>query len=147
LPADLAWAVPAPAIAGAFARCAAVVERIGEATLSPHVRALIGDQVLAWHGDDPGLSRHWVEKAVRGLDGAAQDAARLALLAALAPHQIDASAIAAFRTWWPADSALIGALAWASFTAARRIGTWLDVRDYHSLAAGESSPTRYPTLA
>jgi hypothetical protein len=58
-----------------------------------------------------------------------------ACAAALAPHQIDATVIAAFRARWPADSALLGALAWPSFTAARRIGTWLDVQDRRSRGA------------
>jgi hypothetical protein len=57
---------------------------------------------------------------VEGLDQAPQAEARLALLAALASHQV----IEAFRFLHPADSDLVGALAWASFAAARRIGTW-----------------------
>jgi hypothetical protein len=54
----------------------------------------------------------------------------LALLAALAPFQVDDALVADFRGGGPADGArgdgaLVAATAWASFTAARRIGTWL----------------------
>ena len=52
-------------------------------------------------------------------------AARLALLTALASYQIDKDTIAAFRAQQPGDDKLIAATAWASFTAARRVGTWL----------------------
>jgi len=48
-------------------------------------------------------------------------AARLALLAALAPHQIDGDAVAAFRAGAPDDAALVAVLAWAAFAAARRV--------------------------
>jgi hypothetical protein len=135
LPGDLAWAEPMPAIAGAFARFAAAVERAGAEVLAPEVRALVADRVRAWAGEEPGLSRQWAMEAARGLDAPAQAAARLALLAALAPYQIEADVIAAFRAHQPTDSELIGALAWASFAAARRFGTWL-VTD-----AGATVPT------
>ena len=125
LPSDLGWAQSNPAIAGAFARFAAVVERAGARVLSPTVRDLVNERVQAWLGEDPGLSRAWVEQAVRGLDETSQAAARLALLAALASHQIDESVVLAFRVHRQSDEALVAALAWASFTAARHVGTWL----------------------
>jgi len=129
LPTDLAWAELAPNVAGAFARFAAVVEEAGTAVLSPEVRALIHRHLQAWRGEDPGLSRKWVEQAVEGLDQAAQAEARLALLAALASHQVDEQVIEAFRALHSADSDLVGALAWASFAAARRIGAWIACSD------------------
>jgi AhpD family alkylhydroperoxidase len=52
-------------------------------------------------------------------------AARLALLVALASYQVDEGVIKAFRSQYPGDDKLIGAAAWASFMAARRIGSWL----------------------
>ena len=60
-----------------------------------------------------------------GLDDADKPAARLTLLTALAPYQIDENTIAAFRAQHPGDNKLIAATAWVSFTAARRVGTWL----------------------
>ncbi|UCF45419.1 MAG: alkylhydroperoxidase [Candidatus Bathyarchaeota archaeon] len=125
LPTDLCWAEKAPNVAGAFARFAAVVEEVGKFALSPRVRAFIIERVNVWNEKAPQLSRSWVEQAVRGLDEAPKVAARLTLLTALAPYQIDEEIVLAFRNHFPEDGKLLGALAWASFTAARRIGTWL----------------------
>jgi AhpD family alkylhydroperoxidase len=125
LPSDLAWSESAPNVAGAFARFAAVAEEAGAAVLSPEVRTLVHRHLQAWRGEDPGLSRKWVEQAIEGLDQAAQAEGRLVLLAAFASHQVDEGVIEAFRAHHPADGDLVGALAWASFAAARRIGTWI----------------------
>jgi hypothetical protein len=89
LPADLAWAEMAPNIAGAFARFAAVVDKAGVDLLSEEVRACVSEQVQTWSGEDPGLSQNWVEQAITGFDEASRAMARLLLLAALAPYQID----------------------------------------------------------
>ena len=121
----MGWAEPNPAVAGAFARFAAVVEQAGASALAPTVRDIVYHHIQAWTGQDPGLSRNWVEQAIRGHDEATQAAARLALLTALASHQIDEQVVLTFRAHQPGDEALVGALAWASFTAARRIGAWL----------------------
>jgi AhpD family alkylhydroperoxidase len=125
LPADMGWAASSPTVAGAFARWAAVVEIAGQEALPANVRALARAHIAAWNGETPTLSRGWVEKALAGLDDAEKPAARLALLTALAPYQIDENTIAAFRAQQPGDDKLIAATAWASFTAARRVGTWL----------------------
>ena len=52
------------------------------------------------------------------------------VLTALASYQVDEGAIHAFRSQYQRDDKLTGAAAWASFTAARRIGSWLS----HALA-------------
>jgi len=127
LPADLAWAAASPTVADAFARWAAVVEEAGQETLPADVRALVRERVEAWNGESAGLSRGWVEEAIVDLDEADRSAARLALLTALASYQVDEGVIEVFRTQQPGDDKLIGATAWASFTAARRVGTWLQV--------------------
>ncbi|HEY6406143.1 MAG TPA: hypothetical protein VIY29_01620, partial [Ktedonobacteraceae bacterium] len=125
LPADLVWAASAPNVAGAFSRFAAVVEQAGIVVLSPVVRSLICKHVNAWQGEDMGISRQWVDRAIDELSAKDQAAARTTLLTALAPHQVDAGVIEAFRIHWPTDNELVSALAWASFTVARRIGSWL----------------------
>lgn len=147
LPPDLAWAAPAPAIAGAFARFAATVERAGEAALAADVRALVRDRVQSWRGADPGPSRQWVEDAVGALEPRTQPAGRLALLAALAPYQLDETVIRAFRADRSGDSDLVAALAWSSFTAARRIGAWLHSPALIQGASPEPSSAYSPSEA
>lgn len=129
LPADLAWAAPNPHVAGAYARLAAVVEAAGQQSLPMVIRVLVQQQVQNWQGEDPGLSRRWLEEAIAGLNEAHKPAARLALLTALASYQVDEGIIKAFRSQHPEDDKLIGATAWASFTATRRVGTWLHVTE------------------
>jgi AhpD family alkylhydroperoxidase len=128
LPDDLAWARPHPTIAAAFARAAASFERSGAAVLPDAVRTRVHERIAHWDGDDPGLGRGWLEPAVAGLAREHHAAARLALLTALAPFQIDDAIITDFRRTWPDDAALVAATAWASFQAARHIGTWLTPR-------------------
>ena len=125
LPADLAWAKTSPNIAGAFARFAAVVDRAGREFIPQDVRDCVVEQVQAWDGKDPELGRHWVEEAMSGLDEKSKDIGRLVLLTALAPYQVDEGVVNAFSTHLTGDDRLISALAWGSFTAVRRIGTWL----------------------
>ena len=125
LPADLAWAKTSPNISGAFARFAAVIDRAGRNFIPENVRDCVVNYVHAWDGKDPGLGRHWVEEAMNGLDEKSNDVGRLVLLTALAPYQVDDSVVHAFVTHINEEKKLLGALAWGSFTAARRIGTWL----------------------
>jgi hypothetical protein len=125
LPADLAWAKTSPNIAGAFARFAAVVNKAGIEFIPQDVRNCVLELVQAWDGKDPKLGRQWVEEAINGLDEKSKDIGRLVLLTALAPYQVDEGIVKAFTTHITGDDRLIGALAWGSFTAVRRIGTWL----------------------
>ncbi len=127
LPADLAWAKGSPNIAGAFARFAAVIDMAGRDFIPKDVRECVVKHVQAWDGKDPKLGRHWVEEAMSGLDEKSKDIGRLVLLTALAPYQVDEGVVNAFTTHITGDDRLIGALAWGSFTAARKIGTWLYV--------------------
>ncbi len=127
LPADLAWAKRSSNLSGAFARFAAVVNRVGKDFIPEDVRDCVLKHVQAWDGKEPELGRHWVEEAMGGLDKKSKDIARLVLLTALAPYQVDAGVVNAFTTHITGDDRLIGALAWGSFTAARKIGTWLYV--------------------
>ena len=127
LPADFDWARTSPNIAGAFARFAAVVNRAGIEIIPQDVRDCVVEQVQAWDGKDPKLGRHWVEEAMNGLNEKSKDIGRLVLLTALAPYQVDEGVVKAFTARITGDDRLIGALAWGSFTAVRRIGTWLKV--------------------
>src|SRR5262249_42955164 len=73
----------------ALGRFAAAVEAEARAALPSDARRWHRARLSSWDASDPALSRQWVEDDTRGLDGEARAGARLALLAALAPHQID----------------------------------------------------------
>ncbi len=126
LPADLSWAAGRPAVAAAFARFAAAVDEAGTFALSPDARARVAEHVAAWQGGDPGLGRAWLDAARDGAPAPVADEAELALCTALAPWRVDDAMVARYRRHRPGDdAALLGALAWGAFAAARRIGGWI----------------------
>jgi hypothetical protein len=119
------WSQASPEIAGAFANFAAILENASTDILHPESRERVIETISSWCGERMSLSRIWVEEALSGLPKTFQAEARLALLVALAPHQIDQTVIDKFRRVHPGDQELIETLAWGSFLAARRISTWL----------------------
>ena len=125
LPEDFFWAAANPAVAGAFAGLAQVIEEVGKQVLPEQVRSLVSKRIQAWHGEEMGISRRWIEESVAALDDEHRSAARLALLTALASYQVDASTIEDFQYQYLDDASLIAVTAWASFTAARHVSIWL----------------------
>lgn len=139
LPPDLSWAAPNPALAQALARVVAVVETAGKRVLAPSVRGVVFAELAARAGRRPQLGHDWTASVVSGLAPAQRSAARLALLTAVAPHQVDDAAIEAFRrdhrrhnpitrsatdsdadSYAASDAALVALTAWAGLTAARQ---------------------------
>ena len=125
LPAELSWAAASPTISRAFAGWAARLEEKGAEILSPQVRLLVHEQLSRWSGATPARGRDWVEKAIADLKGADREAGRLALLVALASFQVDEHVIENFRAAYSTDAQLVGAAAWASGVAARRVAGFL----------------------
>ena len=125
LPTDLGWSRHVSTVAKAFSRFAVTVESSGKQALPLEVRKLICERVQTWEGEDPGLSRSWVEKSIRGLDEKAKVAGRLALLTAFSPYQVDGEIVLDFQLHFPDAKELLGALAWSSLIVARKIGVWL----------------------
>ncbi|MET8355040.1 MULTISPECIES: carboxymuconolactone decarboxylase family protein [unclassified Micromonospora] len=127
LPDDLDWARPNSIIADAFGRAAAAFDAIGRQALPEPVRQLVTARLSTWRGEEQGISRSWTENAIETLPAPQRPLGRFALLAALASHQVDGRVLNDARTHpGPAgDEALVAAAGWASFAAARRIGSWL----------------------
>ncbi len=119
---DLYWAASNPVIGHAFAGFVAVVEEAGKSVFSEDVRILISDTVQKWEGGSPGMSVAWVDKGITVLNENDRDAARLGILTAVASYQVGPKDIDRFRSNYKDDAQLIAATAWASLTAARRIG-------------------------
>lgn len=125
LPPTLAWAAPAPPIAAAFAEFASAVEAAGAEALDLPTRELVTERVRAWEGEFPPPTLSWVDELLSELDREARPGARLALLAALAPQQIDDRLIDDYRGQGADDRLVVGAIAWASFVTAGRVAEWL----------------------
>ncbi|WP_367138214.1 carboxymuconolactone decarboxylase family protein [Saccharothrix sp. HUAS TT1] len=129
LPEDMRWAEGHPAIAGAYARGAATIEGAGRRTVPAEVRQLVLEHLERWDGRPPGISRGWVEESIAVLPEGQRDAGRLALLTALASYQIDQPVLDRYRAGQPDDRSLIDLTSWSSLAAARRVGSWMRIRE------------------
>ncbi|HEX8090314.1 MAG TPA: carboxymuconolactone decarboxylase family protein [Blastocatellia bacterium] len=125
MPADLKWAEPNEYIAYALASLASAVEDGMSSALSEKALDYTRQYIGSWDGDDPGMSRKWVEQAIETFDDENRAAVRLILLTALAPYQVNDVIIKDYLSARPDPVRLLKILAWASFTAARRIGAWI----------------------
>ncbi len=125
LPDDLAWSLPNKNIATAFAGLTRIIENSVQGIIPDNVQQLVRKHVNAWQGEDMGLGRIWVEKILLNIKDD-KALARICLLTALAPHQVDNNVINEFRDIYSNDKELIIVTTWASYLAARRIGSWLD---------------------
>ena len=67
------------------------------------------------------ISRSWVDEEVGGLTGRDRAIARFALVLAKAPYQVDEALVGEILREDREETRFIRVLAWASFSAARRI--------------------------
>ena len=67
------------------------------------------------------ISRSWVDKEVGALTGRDRAVARFALVLAKAPYQVDEALVGEILREDREETRFIRVLAWASFSAARRI--------------------------
>jgi hypothetical protein len=125
LPAEFGWAATEPNIAEGILRFVAAAEEAGRESVDPRVRECVLERITAWRGESPGLGRGWLEEALSGLEESLKPAARLALLTAFASYQVDKGVVESFRVYSPYDRDLINLTSWASFSAVRRIASWL----------------------
>jgi alkylhydroperoxidase family enzyme len=119
-----AWAQGSTAIGDAMARAEAAFEAAGARVLGNDVRELVLSRLDSWRGEETELSRQWCERLIAPLSDEDRAAARLALLTALASYQVDEEVVAEFRRFQPGDRELVEITGWASFAAARRVGSW-----------------------
>lgn len=121
LPDDMEWAKPNPRVADALSRWTAAVDRESSRVVSPQVRELVHESLQRWEGEPMPLSRSWVEEEVEGFTSVDRDIARLALVASKASYQVDDTLVKAVLGEEGDEPRLIRVLAFASFSAARRI--------------------------
>jgi hypothetical protein len=130
LPEDLCWAQPATVIAGAFARMARVVDSVALELIPEEVRTVVANRIARWNGEGVRLDHSWIEDTTRVLHTMDRPLAALLLLTALGSHQVDSRLVAAVRKGCPDphdwSRYLVSVVAWAAFTAARRVGTCME---------------------
>jgi AhpD family alkylhydroperoxidase len=124
-PADLAWSQNSPTVAAALARVVAATDAAGARTVPEPVQALVQRELAQWQGDNTGVGVDWASARASEVDTTVRPAARLALLAALAPDLVDQATVEDFRDRRPEDRDLVELTAWASMAAARRVGAWI----------------------
>ena len=123
LPEDMAWAKPAANVTGAFARFAKVVDIDGEFAVPLKVRLEVKAEIEEFIAEGNEMNQNMVTEITNQFaDEAFKSAAQLTLMTAFMPQKIDEKVVAEFRRHYSEDTKLLGALAWASFTVARKIG-------------------------
>lgn len=111
---------PNSRVADAMARWAAAVERETVGVISDAVKETVNRALADRHGEAMPLSRSRVEEEIASLAGADRKIAKLAILLAKAPYQVDEGIAGDVMIVHPDEATFIRILAWASFTAARR---------------------------
>jgi len=91
------------------------------AAVSPVVEQRIRTHTQAWHGEEPGPNRGWVENYLADLSRPDRAIARLALLTALASHQVDYLVRDAFRDAVPGPGDLAAVIRWSAHLGAQRV--------------------------
>ncbi|MEU9835300.1 carboxymuconolactone decarboxylase family protein [Streptosporangium sp. NPDC048047] len=124
---EAAWADAVPHFADAFARASAAAGDYGRRSVPRRVRELVAAELAAWDGGPTGLSRAWATAAADRLPAAERPAGRLALLTALASHQVDRTVVEEFRGAGAGDRELVELTSWAALAAARRVASWTPV--------------------
>jgi AhpD family alkylhydroperoxidase len=122
-------AVPAPVWAGdtpiatAYSALVATAER-GGALLSCDANEAVIAAVETWNGESEPFAAGGLEAGLERLPPGDRPGARLALLAALAPHAIADADVAAWRAIDASDAALIRLTAFGAITSVRHIEAW-----------------------
>jgi AhpD family alkylhydroperoxidase len=122
---DLFWASKNHRITLAFSSHKKVVEKLASKYIPLKAQDIVIKTLEDWVGEDPGISRSWVDRYTKNLDVSLRPIIRLSLLAAISPYQIDDTIIDSYRQFNQKDEALLATLSWASFIAAIRISKWL----------------------
>jgi AhpD family alkylhydroperoxidase len=134
LPTDMKWAMPNLRIAGALARWAATVERETSGVVSAAVQGLVARNLQAWNGELMPISRSWVDSEVVSLTKQDRAIARLALVLAKAPYQVDERLVEEVLSEDRREERFVRVLAWATFSAARRFAQRIAETATRSLA-------------
>lgn len=118
-----AWADGAP-VGAAFAALRSAASAGGD-LLSDRARAVVARTVAAWDGEHPPVTGGPLPEALNSLPDADRPAARLVLLAALAPYRVTDLDVAAWRTTGPAgperEGALVRLVAFGALLATERV--------------------------
>jgi len=123
---DLAWARANPHVAGAFARFDHVLTTAAVSTLPVETRRLVEHRLASSRGELPSLGKEWIGDVIAPLRKEDQPLARLGLLAAFAPYQVTRADVEDARSVGSTDADLFVTVAWAAFSAARRVASWMD---------------------
>lgn len=127
-PPEMEWISGRPHLAGAFGRWWLAARNAAGGRLPEAARRRVEEVVDGWRGEAAPLGTAWLDEAAAGLDERSAVAARLGLLAALAPHRAGSAEVAAFRRHFAGDEPLLAATAWGAAQAARRVASWIAPR-------------------
>jgi hypothetical protein len=103
---------PEPSAPSAILDLCHEADALGNAILPESIRARVQTHIQAWSGEDMGPNRSWVENYLADFSPGDRAVGRLALLTALASHQVDPVVIESVRT--ATTRQLVAIVAWSS---------------------------------
>jgi len=125
LPKDLSWTKESPNISGAYARLSGIIDDLRETTVPKQTQHTVIQYIDNWFGRTPKLDTELLREATKKMKSEIRIATTLALLTVFSPYRITKEIIYQFRRYYPYQQQLLGIIAWASFTRARKIGLYL----------------------
>ena len=102
-----------------------VCTELAEQQIPDPVREAYQDFLQDWTGEDMPLDRRWLEKPLARLPEEYHSMLELLLLITAAPYRVERSLIERFTARHPEPLVLLSTAAWASFSSARVIGSWM----------------------
>ncbi len=125
IPKDLSWTSASPYIAKAYAKFEYQVKKIEKTFIPSQTQETITTYVKNWNPQTHQSNLRWIETKTRPMDKKTKAPTTLALLIIEAPYRITKNTINSFQKYYPNQSQLLAIAAWASFSKAIKIRTWL----------------------
>ena len=126
LPSDMQWAISQSHIATAFAQFNSSINQLKNHYIPISVQQVMEKFWSEWNGEEAPLGFAWMEKYLHSVDSQHQDILKLSILLTMSPYRVTKDIVKEFEVNHEDSKLLLATAAWASFNAAKRIGSWLD---------------------
>ncbi|MBT8172263.1 carboxymuconolactone decarboxylase family protein [Candidatus Bathyarchaeota archaeon] len=122
LPKDFSWVKESNNISGAYARLAGVIDELEKTIIPQKTIETIKKNINPLPEKIQKFGNEWLEKVTKNMTKKTKITTILALLTIFSPYKITKEIIKEFQSYYPKQEQLLGIVAWASFTKARKIG-------------------------
>jgi AhpD family alkylhydroperoxidase len=125
LPKEYLWAKASANISEAYSKFTNQIKEIEKKYIISQTKETISNYIKNWNPQTLPSNLEWIEINTKTLHPKIKASTSLALLTIEAPHKITKNNINSFQKYYPDQRQLLAIIAWASFTKAIKIGSWL----------------------